>query len=780
MATTPRLPDYVGAPQQTPQQQPQQTARGARTPASAINKMAADRAARIFSGSAEGEFVAIAYGRCNIEGKLFARGTIGTDEVYGFLFCAGEIDAVEMVQINDVDASTITGVTVTAYTGTPTQGVDPTLAAAVPAYNDTMRYDEGNGLRGIVYVVVRMTSDAAVTGWPRVRATLRGRKVYDPRTGLTAYSDNSALCMGDLIASQDYGLGLEVLNLAAAADWCDSLLADGVTKRARLALVLDEPAPILPDWLDTLSVYAECYYVFQGAAIKLIPDQPVDLETTPRITSWVAGSLSLRHEDTSDSPTEVQVTYTEPRSDAAPWQTASVTRKLADNRQTKTSISLEGVWQAAEADNKALMRLHRARSRISVSVTVMDSGVQYQAGDVVRLISAARGLAEFPVRVTSVSLSAPGRHQLSGYVYSADQYPGELPVGIGNWPDGVITMWGGGAIPDGWSAFAAANGRYIRGAGGAHAIGDVGGDSNTGPWSGTTSSSGAHSGSGGAFSVAEAGSTLSGPGYTGSGGSVGAHAHGWSAPAQIMSLLRRSYPLVKRSGIVSAMPAGMLLFGLPGITHPSLARVTSLAGRLVMADTSVADAGAATQSLAITVDSANMRHGHAAASNKYNQDFAPYADIIAGTLATERDYWHTHSATLVLAAAAKRKRLALYTGAGDFPSVPGLIALSDAAVPPTGWLLCDGTSGTPDMRGFLAEIAAVGNEGTSAGDDTVSASATSAKYSHSHGGSDVPNGPVPTSVGHGSSELHDHTISASQSFAPPWYALNFIMFSPGA
>ena len=139
MTTAPRLPSYRGT----------ETARGGRLPASRINEFARDPIQRSISVAAADQMLPIVYGRANVPGLLFAQGLIGTDLVVGYALCVGEIDAIEMVQINDIDASGITGVTVTNYLGTPTQGVDATLSSAIVAYNDSMRFDAGNGWRGI-------------------------------------------------------------------------------------------------------------------------------------------------------------------------------------------------------------------------------------------------------------------------------------------------------------------------------------------------------------------------------------------------------------------------------------------------------------------------------------------------------------------------------------------------------------------------------------------------------------------------------------------------------
>ncbi len=76
-------------------------------------------------------------------------------------------------------------------------------------------------------------------GVPNITALIRGKKVYDPRTGLTAWSDNPALILADYLCDSTFGLGhdyateIDETLLTAAANICDELvtLADGSTEK---------------------------------------------------------------------------------------------------------------------------------------------------------------------------------------------------------------------------------------------------------------------------------------------------------------------------------------------------------------------------------------------------------------------------------------------------------------------------------------------------------------------------------------------------------------------
>ena len=92
--------------------------------------------------------------------------------------------------------------------------------------------------RGIAYLYVRYEydQDAFPNGLPLVTATVKGKKVYDPRTATTAYSNNAALCVRDFITSA-YGLSDDQIDdtvFSAAANICDenvSLSGGGTEKK---------------------------------------------------------------------------------------------------------------------------------------------------------------------------------------------------------------------------------------------------------------------------------------------------------------------------------------------------------------------------------------------------------------------------------------------------------------------------------------------------------------------------------------------------------------------
>ncbi len=60
--------------------------------------------------------------------------------------------------------------------------------------------------RAYLYAKLRFYADRWPTGIPTLKAEVRGKRVYDPRSALTAWSDNPSLCIRDYLTAA-YGLG---------------------------------------------------------------------------------------------------------------------------------------------------------------------------------------------------------------------------------------------------------------------------------------------------------------------------------------------------------------------------------------------------------------------------------------------------------------------------------------------------------------------------------------------------------------------------------------------
>lgn len=109
----------------------------------------------------------------------------------------------------------------TFHNGASDQVADVNLVSQVPSWTTNHR------LRGIAYVYLRLEHDPEyfTSGEPRMTFVLKGKKVYDPETETTAWSDNPALCLRDYLTS-DYGLNcdsseIDDVNFIQAKDDCN-------------------------------------------------------------------------------------------------------------------------------------------------------------------------------------------------------------------------------------------------------------------------------------------------------------------------------------------------------------------------------------------------------------------------------------------------------------------------------------------------------------------------------------------------------------------------------
>jgi len=192
----------------------------------------------------------VIYGQTRVGGVYaFLRVTDNNAYLRGAIMFAGhECEAIDEIWIAD-ERSNISGDSgqviegryagqaayFAKHYGTADQTVDPHLAGNCPEWTVNHR------LRGITYLSFNLFWDnlggdgtAGMNLWtggiPNITAVIRGKKVYDPRTGLTEYSNNSALCVADYLCDPLYGMGIDYATgineeaLIAAANACDEMI----------------------------------------------------------------------------------------------------------------------------------------------------------------------------------------------------------------------------------------------------------------------------------------------------------------------------------------------------------------------------------------------------------------------------------------------------------------------------------------------------------------------------------------------------------------------------
>jgi hypothetical protein len=170
--------------------------------------------------------------------SAYAETTGTSNEVLHLIqvLCEGPIDSIETVYFDGEEVAfdisgNVTGkyagaAVVKKYLGAAGQVVDPTLEGASAIWTTDHK------LTGIAYLYVKLTINLQVfTGIPAITAVVKGKAdIYDPRTGLSGYSRNPALCLADYLTTPLTGPGiayadLDANALAHAADVCDEVVA---------------------------------------------------------------------------------------------------------------------------------------------------------------------------------------------------------------------------------------------------------------------------------------------------------------------------------------------------------------------------------------------------------------------------------------------------------------------------------------------------------------------------------------------------------------------------
>lgn len=190
-------------------------------------------------------YMEIVYGRTRKGGPLAFWQSKGGQRFYDVLIAAHEIDAYESLFADDREVTFVSGSSGTIATppynlGGGVLGLDPKRGQAgqtVSGYLSTFApsVTSAHDFAGLAHIAAvcnnvepeKYTEIYPSGREPAITALVRGKKIFDPRTNTTAWSDNAALVIADWITSED-GLNREVDwdDVAIEADVCDETVLD--------------------------------------------------------------------------------------------------------------------------------------------------------------------------------------------------------------------------------------------------------------------------------------------------------------------------------------------------------------------------------------------------------------------------------------------------------------------------------------------------------------------------------------------------------------------------
>ena len=351
----------------------------------------------------------IIYGEVRVGGVVVYDEATGTDNKYLHRIIAvsgHEINSFEDIYIND-EIATIDGngnvtspsqysgkIRINTHLGASDQVADADLVA------ESAKWTSAHRLRGIAYMYVRMEfdADAFPNGVPTFTAKVKGKKVYNPATDTTAWSDNPALCLRDYLIS-NYGLAEEVGNIDddlvnTAVSVCnETSTQEGTTRYTCNGAFTTDLTPY--DVINNLltSMGGSLWYA-QG-------------KWRMKPAYWTAPVLDLNEDDLRssigvatrhsrrDNFNVVKGTF---RGEESNWQTTdypqvdSAAFLAADNGQESVAdVDLPFTDNSIEARRIARIALERNRQQLTVTAAFGLKTMQVQVGDNIRLTNSRFG-----------------------------------------------------------------------------------------------------------------------------------------------------------------------------------------------------------------------------------------------------------------------------------------------------------------------------------------------------------------------------------------------------
>lgn len=371
----------------------------------------------------------LVYGRARVSGPLVYASSSGEDQRFLHLvvpLAGHRIHAVRAVWINEtrVDASQIdlgqnglvgqgplTGKARIRWHRGDQLTADPLLVA-----ESADGWSEAHVLRGVAYLYVRLEYDPDVypNGIQNIGAEIEGQDaILDPRSGTTAYTPNTALCILDYLRSGD-GLAcaddeIDWASFVAAANICDEAVqvdaAGTLHNRYHIgaAFGLDRaPISIIEDMLaacaGTLVYVAGRYRLHVGAY-----DPPTDTLTA----SDLAGSIELvTKPPRRERFNSVRGTFIDPARSyqAADFPPVSDAAAIAEDGEVIwTDLELPAVNNGPRAQRLAQMALRRHRESLVLRAPVQYRGLRYAVWQTLSVTLAEFGWAAKVFRITGWS-----------------------------------------------------------------------------------------------------------------------------------------------------------------------------------------------------------------------------------------------------------------------------------------------------------------------------------------------------------------------------------------
>lgn len=272
--------------------------------------------------------------------------------------------------------------------------------------------------RGIAYLYVRLEYDQDVfaNGIPLFTATVKGRKVFDPRASSTAYSANAALCVRDYLTA-DFGLNdsqIDESMFGTSANVSDeniTLAAGGTQKRYEINGVVS--ADLTPREIVSRMVTACAGTLFWGQGNWQLHvgyySNPVKTFTLDDLRGPI--NLTTRR-SIRDNFNRVVGTFADKDVEyvVSDFPAIESSTFLAEDNGVENTLDLQLplTTDAAMAQRLAKMTLFRAREQMTINADFGLEAFGVQVGDIIAFTNERYGWTEKEFEVTSWKFETSG------------------------------------------------------------------------------------------------------------------------------------------------------------------------------------------------------------------------------------------------------------------------------------------------------------------------------------------------------------------------------------
>ena len=392
--------------------------------------------------------IPVVYGRRQVGITRVFLETSGSENTYLYMsavLCEGEIESIDEVFIDDKQvtwASALTHGTVVEvgsgdanfYKGSSHiqvqafLGQDDQVSSSI--LSNSANWGADNRLRGVAYLAFRFKWNQDIfSSIPQVKVTLKGKKVYDPRTTTTAYSTNPALCLLDYLRNERYGKGLPNSAFEAnfqsfqdSADECETQVTP-YSGGSDINVfdtngVLDTSQKVIENVKKLLNPMRALFTYTQGVYKLKIESSGTSVKTIT--ADYVVGGAKVLGERKNNKYNRVIGTFVNPDKN---WQQDTITFPPADDsslpsgEQFATMLALDNdtllegnfdfpaITSQYQAEDLCEIILKRSRNQLQIQLRLTSEFLDLAIGDIVAITYPSGGFNEKPFRVLGMTIN---------------------------------------------------------------------------------------------------------------------------------------------------------------------------------------------------------------------------------------------------------------------------------------------------------------------------------------------------------------------------------------